>query len=118
MMASLDPGKVIDDALSDDQVVKDVLGALQDEKEPEWTTIEFENGDVRFPANPQITIVTKAYVVERYDIGFGSGYRIQVAVGGVQEQAFGILKAKYCFATLYYNHSREAITIDFHKEMR
>ncbi len=113
-----DIGKVIDNFLPDERVLDDVFLLLREDQGPEGTAIEFETGRVRVPENPQVAVVTKAYLKEYYDVGFGSGYRVQVAIGGVQEEQFGILKARYCFATLYYNCEREMITADFHQDMR
>ncbi|AFY54617.1 hypothetical protein Riv7116_2085 [Rivularia sp. PCC 7116] len=41
-----------------------------------------------------------------------------VAIGGITSQKHGILTAKYCFATLYYNDERQLFTMDFHEGMR
>jgi len=121
MATAADPtdiGTVVDSMLPDKRVLNDVLLILQEEKGAEGTDIEFETGYVRVPENPHVAVVTKAYLKEYYDVAFGSGYRVQVAIGGVQEEQFGILKARYCFATLYYNCERKMITVDFHQDMR
>jgi hypothetical protein len=115
-MSRITPDEAIDRTLPDERIVRDLINLLReggDEAE-----IEFETGNVRIPAHPHVTLVTKSYRKEYFPIGFGSGYRVQVAVGDVEQTEYGILKAQYCFATLYYTTGPELITVDFHKEMR
>lgn len=78
------------------------------EVDEEWITI---------PQGCELAITTKAYFKEYYDINFGP-FKLQVAIGGVVKQEFGILDAKYCFAMVFYNEESQLITIDFYSEMR
>jgi hypothetical protein len=111
--------QAIDNALPDNQVIADIRRILEDGSGGKAeVAIEVEEGTwEEIPVNAPIQVVTKAFFKEYFGIGFGS-FRVQVAVGGVQEEEFGVLFAKYCFATTYYNRTGQLITIDFHKEMR
>lgn len=113
--------KALDDALTDQQIVRDVLSVLRESSLGGIVKIEIdaENAQtISIPEATPIEIVTKAFLKEYRDINFRTGYRVQVALGGIQDQKHGILYAKFCFATLYYNEQGQMITIDFHKEMR
>jgi hypothetical protein len=105
----------MDQILPDIHILKDVSRILWQEAKGE---IELEEGVVSVPEGTAIEMVTKAFFKEYFEeIKFGT-YRVQVAIGGVQDQKFGMLYAKYCFATLYYNEKANLVTLDFHKDMR
>lgn len=83
--------------------------------------IELDEADgkkVFVTENTQIEIITKALLKEYYDVNFSSGYRVQVALGGIKDKKYGILYPRYCLATLYYNLEGQMFALDFHKNMR
>lgn len=107
--------EAIDEILPDQPVLNDVSRILGQCPRGE---IELEEEIISVPENIPITIVTKVFLKEYFeDVGFGA-YRVQVAIGGIENKEFGILSARFCFATLYYNEEPSLITIDFHKKMR
>jgi hypothetical protein len=106
---------MIDETLPDRKLLDDLFQVLW------WEgggTVELEGREVHIPEGTKIDIVTKACIVERFDVGFGSCFRALVAIGGVARQEFGVLTANYCFATLHYDIEGKVITTDFHLEMR
>jgi hypothetical protein len=112
---------LLDNALSNDKVKKDLLEILKKEAKADGTWIIFDEEQdekILVPNNVNIEVVTKALFKEYFeDIDFGV-YRVMIAIGDVQDKKHGLLIAKYCFATLWYNKSCELNTIDFHTEMR
>ena len=111
--SSLD--EAIDQILSDVHIFTDVSRILWQEAKGE---IELEGEVVNIPENTTIEMVTKAFFKEYSgEVKFGT-YRVQVAIGGIQDRRFGTLYAKFCFAALYYNEKANLITVDFHKDMR
>lgn len=118
-MAYINVIKAINEALPDEQIGKDISNILQKYAKQGGVEVELsEDKLLVIPENVPIDIVTKSFFKEYYDINFRSGYRVQVAIGGIQNQKYGILYAKYCFATLYYNEESKMLTIDFHKDMK
>jgi len=112
---------VLDEALPDEKIVKDILIVLREYTQDGGVEIELDEAEgktVFIPENPRVEIVTKVLLKEYYDVNFRSGYRVQIALGGIQEQKYGILDARYCFATLYYNLEGEMLSLDFHPNMR
>ena len=80
--------------------------------------IELEEESLHIPLDAPLVVVRKVFLKEYFDnVRFGA-YRVQVAIGGIQEQKFGLLFAKHCFATLFYSEKPSLITLDFHKDMR
>jgi uncharacterized ParB-like nuclease family protein len=108
--------KGLDKILSDAQIIRDISHILWGETAS--TEVELNGSKIVVPLNEPIDIVTKAFFKEYFDIGYGNCYRVQIAIGGVVDQSYGLLCAKYCFATLYYNEKQLVITVDFHSEMR
>jgi len=116
-MSKLNFESAIDEVLPDNKITNDVQAIL--DQGDEVSVIDLGNDMfLSLSKTTNIDIVTKMYLKEYYDIGFGTGYRVQVAIGGIQRKSHGILYAKYCFATLYYNAESRLITADFHKDMR
>lgn len=107
----------LDRLLPDSQIIEDITSILW-QKGSKGAEIELERAKVLVPPNTRLEVVTKSLFKEYYDVGFGTCYRAQVAVGGVADQAHGILGAEYCFATLYYSQEQQIITVDFHEDMR
>lgn len=115
-MSSFELEKSIDTVIPNAKVSKDIFAYLK--QEGDTVQIEIDQEYIFVPKDARMDIVNKMYIKEYYDICFGTGYRVQVAIGGVRLQKHGILYAQYGFATLYYDDQGEVITIDFHTEMR
>lgn len=115
-MDSFELEKSIDTVIPNAKVSKDIFAYLK--QEGDTLHVEIDQEYTFVPRDVHMDIVNKIYIKEYYDICFGTGYRVQVAIGGVKQQKHGILYAQYGFATLYYDAQGEVITIDFHKEMR
>ncbi len=111
--------EALDAVLPDERILRDLTQALAEAggASSQDADIETEHGHVRISPDAEKAIVTKAFFKEYYDIPFGV-YRVQVALGGVEKQQHGVLYARYCFATLYYNRRGEVITVDYHTDMR
>jgi hypothetical protein len=111
-----DIADILDSLLPDERLTSDLATAL-------WTeaagTVEIAD-DVRIfvPPKTRIDVVTKAFFLERFDIGFGTTYRALLAVGGIESLDAGAPTAPYCFSTLYYDSNVRLLTIDFHREIR
>lgn len=89
--------------------------------------LRIEIDDARWvdvPPEAPLEVVAKTFVIENYVSRFSTGFRAQVAIGGVVS---GIrcderdrtdrepVQARYCFATLFFSRERKLITIDFHE---
>ena len=112
---------VLDEALPDEKIVRDILSMLREYTREGGVEIELDEGEgktVFIPENPRVEIVTKVLLKEYYDVNFRSGYRVQIALGGIKENKYGILSARYCFATLYYNLEKKFLSLDFHYSMK
>ncbi len=79
--------------------------------------VELDSGMITIPAECDYELVSKAFVEQRFDVGFGSCFRVVVAIGGVSRIDSGVIHAKYCFCTLWYSCARQLITTDFSKEV-
>src|ERR1700742_1049265 len=98
--------QVLDQILPDQFVLKDLSHILQIGE----AAIELDEESLHIPLEAPLVVVRKVFLKEYFDdVGFGA-YRVQVAIGGIQEQQFGVLVAKYCFATLFYNEKPSLIT--------
>jgi hypothetical protein len=109
--------RALDSILPDSTVLEDLSISLWN-TDKDAAEVELGGQWVQVPRGTPLEIVTKAFLKEYFDVPFNTGYRVQVAVGGVNGQEFGILSAAICFATLYYNADRILFTSDFHTEMR
>lgn len=108
---------MLDKALPDEQIIKDLSNTIWQEKESGGIDIEVDDRKQFIPENISFDIVTKALFKEHYNLGFGT-YRVMVAIGGIKSCKHGVLIANCCFATLYYNDKCQVITVDFHDNMR
>lgn len=108
--------EALDYAIPDDKIVMDLRDILQKGIEGATTSIELNGKWAPVPVSVPITVVTKAFFVERFDTGFGA-YKVLAALGAVKQVSSLWLEAEYCFSTLYYNHDMELITLDFHVDM-
>lgn len=111
----------LDIVLSNDKVKEDVSKILIEGANSDGTLFTFGDENERkvlVPNNVNIEIITKALFKEYFEeVDFGV-YRVMVAIGGIEGKRYGVLFARYFFATLWYNKNCELNTIDFHIEMR
>jgi hypothetical protein len=114
-MTDINLQTVLDNTLPDSQIINDVSQIIWEEAKGILT---IEEDVIAIPKNALIVIVTKAFFKEYFDIGFGTCFTVQLAIGGIDKQECGILYPGICFATLHYNAQGELITSDIHKEMR
>ncbi len=75
--------------------------------------IEYDSGPRNVPANADYEVVSKALIKQPKELGFGSCFRVVVAIGGLIEDGTGIVKSKFGFATSWYNINGSLITTDF-----
>ncbi|MDE0874545.1 MAG: hypothetical protein OSA88_11810 [Acidimicrobiales bacterium] len=99
----------LDTWLPDQQVVEDVRRIVQAESQGQ---LEFDSGTTTVPSGTAYEVVSKAFIKQPSNIGFGSCFRAVVAIGEVAE-ANGILKSEFGFATAWYSDSGNLITTDF-----
>lgn len=76
-----------------------------------------EGGYIAVPVEAALEVITKAFFESRFDMSFGH-FVVQVAIGGVVGHEASLPKARYCFATLFFNENAECFTADFHRELR
>ncbi|MBH8562838.1 hypothetical protein I8748_11710 [Nostoc sp. CENA67] len=107
---------VIDDFLTDNEVKKDLINTIWEDKSE--CLLELEQKTIIVPRNTLLEVVSKSYRQNNYQIGFGNYYAAQIAIGGVKELNSGILYPVYCFATIFYTFDKKLITVDIHLEMR
>ena len=103
-----------------DSVVEEELRAIlrQAQEEGGNAPVELNGNIVSVPVDVDIEVVTKAFFEERHDAGFPTGFRVQVAIGGISSNGVLGLVATYCFATLFFNAEGRRFTVDFHTKMR
>jgi len=106
---------LLNNALPNQKVIKDAADILREQLEKPLG--EFKPDEIP-PANARIDVVAKAFVLTNYDHAFGNHYIAEVAIGGIERQAHGVVSPKYFFATLYYSEELRLITVDFHEELR
>lgn len=107
----------LDEILPDKKAIGDLREVLEDINR-RHASIEIDDGEVSVPTDVAVVLVTKAFFKEYFDrVGFGT-YKVMVSLGMPHQQKSGVLKAPYCFATLYYTDTSELITIDFHSDLR
>jgi hypothetical protein len=105
----------LDEALPDEVILRDLRRVLAEDANPSLC-LEGDDGEIQLTidaANVGLEVVTKCYLHERYEVGFGNHYRILVAIGGVEGVSSGIATARICFALLYYNEEPGLITLDY-----
>jgi hypothetical protein len=114
---------LLDEALPDDLIRKAVARIFQKcEPVAGHVHVEFEVEDVPagyapVPLDAEIGIVMKSFLVVRLGPNFAT-FEAQVAIGGLVGSQEKLLRARYCFATLFFNENRECFTADFHVEAR
>ena len=99
----------LDTWLPDRQVVGDVRRIVASESQGR---LELDSGTTTVPSCADYEVVSKAFIKQPANIGFGSCFRAVVAIGGVTE-ANGVLESKFGFATAWYSESGNLITTDF-----
>jgi hypothetical protein len=110
--------KLMDDLLPDAKIKEDLAQILWSEDDEDMGKVEINDDEwITIPVNCELAITTKAFFKEYYGINFGP-FKVQVAIGGVEKEEFGILYAKYCFTTIYYNEETQWFSVDFYSEMR
>ena len=112
---------LLDEALPDD-LVRGALARIfrTCETVAGHVHVEFEEvpaGYVPVPLDAEIGVVTKSFFVVRLGPTFAT-FEAQVAIGGIIGSEEKVLRARYCFATLFFNENRECFTADFHIEAR
>ncbi|GIW97581.1 MAG: hypothetical protein KatS3mg111_0914 [Pirellulaceae bacterium] len=100
----------LDSWLPDEKVIAIVRQTIEKEGEG---CIEYDSGAVNVPADTTYEVVSKAFIKQPESIGFGSCFRVVVAVGGLVHDESGITKSKFGFATAWFDVGGELITIDF-----
>lgn len=120
-MTLIDAINALDVAIPDDVVERELRTLLQKEAhDSDCVHIEFsevEGGSIAVPLDVKIEIMTKSFFKEYLQQCIGD-FRVQVAIGGAAINEGGVLVAKYCFATLWFNAQGQRFTIDFHLEVR
>lgn len=110
--------EVLDRVLPDDKVVQDARLLLGERSDGETVALRLGRRKVLIPIESVLEIVTKAAFKEYFaGVGFAV-YRVLIAVGGFEPDAYGFHKAQCCFMTLYYNDGGDVITEDFHSKFR
>ena len=107
----------LDSALTDAQVIEDLRTILRQGAVDGVVRIELDEQWVPVPLETELVLVTKAFFKEYQRSPFGT-YKAQVAIVGIADHRHGVLEAKYCFATLYYNAKGVCFTTDFHRQER
>jgi len=75
--------------------------------------LELDSGVIAVPPNTIYEVVSKALISQHPDIGFGSCFRVVVAIGGLKTTTSGITMSNLAFSTIWYTLSGEVITVDF-----
>jgi hypothetical protein len=96
-------------SLPDERIFEDIRNILDEgdrriELDGQWVPYE--------PDVPLQVLVRSVYAYEM-EFGFGNGFRVLVAIGGVKGIEAGVPRAGICFATLWYRADRKLITVDF-----
>lgn len=100
---------ILSELLTDEKVADDLRSILD---QCSWE-VEFDDQPVTVPRDLATTVVERVYFERSEEIGFGSHYRVVVAIGGLESIEHGIVIPKICFSLLYYSLDREVITSDF-----
>jgi hypothetical protein len=107
----------LDSLLPNEKVIQDMVNYTWGNENHE-VAVEVEDEVKIILARPlPIEVVTKAFYQEYFEIGFGTGYRVLAALGGIKEIKFGVVYPTYCFMTLYYNSDLIPLTADYHRRM-
>lgn len=106
--------ELINNLLPDKKILEDVSRALNSELEKGgFGNLAREEIP---PKDTQSEVLTKRFIMNNYETGFGNHYVSKVAIGGVETHRNGVVIPKYFFATLYYTEDLRLITVDFEDE--
>lgn len=75
--------------------------------------LEYDSGPQKVPATADYEVVSKALIKQPQEVGFGSCFRVVVAIGGLIHDGSGIVTSKFGFATSWYDIDGSLITVDF-----
>jgi hypothetical protein len=108
----------MDELLPDDGIISDFSKFMLSNARGHNICIQLDDCESKtVPVGVAISIITKAVFKEYTKFAFGT-YKVVVAVGGIDREKYGLITAKYCFATLYYSEDCKLITLDFHEQIR
>lgn len=112
--------EAINEVLPDDRIHCDLKNTLKKSNQSGQVKVYLEDEDkiVALPNQLQADIISKAFFKEYFDIRFGTGYRVQISLGGIETQKNGIIYPKLCFATLFYDMGGKMLMIEFHERMK
>lgn len=106
--------ELINNLLPDEKILEDVSCALNLELEKGgFSNLALEEVP---PKDTKSEVLTKRFIMNNYETGFGNHYVSKVAIGGVERHRNGVVIPKYFFATLYYTEDLRLITVDFEDE--
>lgn len=106
--------ELINNLLPDEKILEDVSCALNSELEKGgFSNLALEEVP---PKDIKSEVLTKRFIMNNYETGFGNHYVSKVAIGGVERHRNGVVIPKYFFATLYYTEDLRLITVDFEDE--
>lgn len=75
--------------------------------------VELSGTTVPVAEGSEFKVIERIYIESTLEIGFGSHYRVLIAVGGLESVEHGIVIPNTCFALFYYSSSYELLTFDF-----
>lgn len=78
--------------------------------------IEYDSGLREVPATADYEVVSKALIKQPQEVGFGSCFRVVIAIGGLIQDGSGIVRSRFGFATSWYDMEGSLITVDFLEE--
>ncbi len=102
----------LDEQFSDDFLTDELRRVFRDAK----GVIEFDVAPIYVAVDCELKVISKSFILQRFDRGFGNCFTALLAVGGIDSFEHGIIKPTHCFAVLWYSFQRKLITIDFSKE--
>lgn len=80
--------------------------------------VGLDSGTISIPSVCDYEIVSKSFIEQRFEVGFGNCFRVVVAIGGVSSNTSVLVEPKYCSCTLWYSEDRRLITTDLSKEIQ
>ncbi len=83
----------------------------------EWgheVSVGEEEERVNVSPDTKLELISKSALYTPYNLGFGTGFKVIVAIGGVVEleEKLSHIVAGICFITLWYNQGGKLITTD------
>lgn len=110
-MNTITLAELINNLLPDKKILEDISCALNSEIEKGgFSNLEREKIP---PKDTASEVLTKRFIMNNYETGFGNHYVSKVAIGGVERHRNGVVIPKYFFAILYYTEDLRLITVDF-----